>query len=676
MAKAKEKSDTLSKEDEKLLLELNEHYQAWTDDVQRRLTRKHGWNDITDAYYGVLPADWPFISRTVDPRIRTSIIEKNARLVNGKLRGRLVPREGGDVIKSEIKNAMLDHNWDIANDGGTMNAKIGICDLDARLYGSKFALVKWKTITDDEGETKYDANEMEPLDIRDSGIEPACSHIRDAKWFQHRSWEYLEDLEQMTDHTGDSMYKNIDIIKSAIREGKSSQRRNRFVSRIKQIRGLEDRMGQDRAFPILEVVTEYRQDRWITFSPEYNTILRDTDNPYEHDRIPVVQLRYYNTQDDPIGESEVEPVLPLWKAIQANMCAYLDEVMIKMRPPLKIVEGSVRIETIEYGPEAQWLMNSLDSVQEMQSGADSVRYFQTTHSALVSAFNTAMGDLSQGVSGIDPFNPEKTATEVKATERQRNVRDQKNQNDLADFIKDIMLMWCSNLKQFVFSDPKKREYILRIVGKESFKKFLDAGYADMELPHEVAMQIQEIIDANPDMTDQELLTIAQIGLVPKHPIVENPEDKEKDRKMKPKMRISDTGDVADISVVPEDVEGLDDYIPDVKSMSSSYIDEMIQARQQAISLVTGNQMVQTMLAEDGYKVNIKDLIVDQLDNTGMRDAGRYFEKLSIQPQQNGGPNPTNPTQEGASMPGGPVQNSQVGGLQPTPQAPIGASALQ
>lgn len=142
------------------------------------------------------------------------------------------------------------------------------------------------------------------------------------------------------------------------------------------------------------------------------------------------------------------------------------------------------------------------------------------------------------------------------------------------------------------------------------------------------------------------------------------------------MRISDTGDVADISVVPEDVEGLDDYIPDVKSMSSSYIDEMIQARQQAISLVTGNQMVQTMLAQDGYKVNIKDLIVDQLDNTGMRDAGRYFEKLSIQPQQNGGPNPTNPTQEGAPMPGGPVQNSQVGGLQTTPQAPIGASALQ
>ena len=47
------------------------HYQAWTDDNEIRLTRKGGWNDVTDAYYGKLPSDWPFTSKTVDPRIRT-----------------------------------------------------------------------------------------------------------------------------------------------------------------------------------------------------------------------------------------------------------------------------------------------------------------------------------------------------------------------------------------------------------------------------------------------------------------------------------------------------------------------------------------------------------------------------------------------------------------------------
>ena len=94
--------------DEKIINEVTEHYKAWTDDNDIRRTRKNGWNDITDAYYGKLPDDWPFTSKTVDPRIRTSIIEKNARLINSKLRGRLVPRETGDVLKARIQNVVID----------------------------------------------------------------------------------------------------------------------------------------------------------------------------------------------------------------------------------------------------------------------------------------------------------------------------------------------------------------------------------------------------------------------------------------------------------------------------------------------------------------------------------------------------------------------------------------
>lgn len=90
----------------------------WTEDNDQRMRRKNGWNDITDAYWGKLPKDWPYISKTVIPLLRTSLIEKNGRLLNSKLRGRLIPREGGDTISAIINNEILDFQWDNAQDDG------------------------------------------------------------------------------------------------------------------------------------------------------------------------------------------------------------------------------------------------------------------------------------------------------------------------------------------------------------------------------------------------------------------------------------------------------------------------------------------------------------------------------------------------------------------------------
>jgi len=184
---------------EEILKEVDQHYNMWTQDNDKRLSRKGGWNDVTDAYYGKLPEDWPYITKIVDPRIRTSLIEKNARLVNNKLRGRLVPREGSDILGAKINNAKLDFDWDNANDGGSMLTKISICDMDTRLYQSKFGLVKWKCEYKDDETIKFEGNEFYPLDIRDCGMDPSAMHIKGAKWFQYRTWEHIEDLEKQSD---------------------------------------------------------------------------------------------------------------------------------------------------------------------------------------------------------------------------------------------------------------------------------------------------------------------------------------------------------------------------------------------------------------------------------------------------------------------------------------------
>lgn len=613
-------------------VEVDSHYQAWTNDNNIRLTRKDGWNDITDAYYGKLPQDWPFTSRVTVPLIHTAILEKNARLSGGKLRGRMVPRENGDIIGARINNAVIDFQWDTANDGGSMTTKISMCDLDTRLYQSKFALVKWRYEENEEGELKFCGNEMTPLDIRDCGLDYSATHIKDAKWFQHRSWEYLDDLLSQGDATGKPIFKNLDKIQKSIESKTKSdiptQRNNEYTSRVKQLRGIEDRVGTDKSFPVIEVVTEYRKDRWITFCPQYSVIIREIENPYNHGKIPVAQLRYYPIQDDPLGESEVEGVISIWKAVQAVVCGYMDEVILKIRPPLKIITGQVRLETIHYAPEAQWLMDTAGAVTEMQSSGDAIQYFQSSYSALVSSFNTAMGMISQGVSAVDPFNPQKTATEVRASQAQQNARDQKNQIDLAEFIKDIVMMWQSNNQQFLFSDPKKKEFVLKIIGNDNFEYFKRAGMDEMILPDESAQLIGDVVGQMPEITDMQIADMVENAKIPKHPVITNPEEKDVEKlEYKPKMKVNEMGDGAELYVTPEDLKGDFDYIADVKSTSIGANEELVAGRQRAIELVSTNQGVLQLLAGEGWKPKIKDMLVSSFEDAGLRDAEKFFEKV-------------------------------------------------
>lgn len=624
-----------------ILQEVGKHYLSWKEDNDKRRTRPNGWNAVTDAYWGKLPADWPYISKVVDPVIRTSLTEKNARLLNSKLRGRLVPREGGDVLKARINNALLDFQWDNANYGGSMLSKWAQMDMDTRLYASKFALVLWRHEENDEGEILFDGNEFYSLDIRDCGIDPTSTHIRNAKWFQHRKWAKIEDLEDTSDTPNGKRFPGLAKLKAKIGEGMGSQNRrdSEYEDRVRQNKGLTDRTGEDKSFPVIEIVTEYRKDRWITFAPKYNVILRDIDNPYDHGQIPVTQLRYYPLGDDPIGESEVEPVLPLWKAICATLCGYLDNMNIHMRPPLKILPGA-NIDTIIWGAEAQWQMSKPDDVTEMQSNGEAMRYFQTTYSALKSAFNVAMGDMSQGVSNVDPLGGDpKTATEIKQSVRQQNARDQSNQMYLAEAISDMMMMWMVNNRQFLFLDPNKHDYILRVIGTDLFEYFKRAGLDEMVVEPEAMEMIGEIIqNTEGNLSDQDIQQLYETAKTPKFPVYENPKEKNPSKlKVKPKLKMNDMGDGGELILLPEDLDGTYDYIADVVSMQSGAGDTLVKAQQQALNTLKDPTTLQ-LLAAQGVKPLIKDLLIDSFNSSGLPDGEKYFESVNGQGmiQSNGG----------------------------------------
>lgn len=648
-----------------ILQEVQTHYTDWTEDRDIRMTRENGWNDVLDAFFGRLPENWPYLSQVVDPVLRTTIIEKKARLTNSKLRGRLVPREGADIISARINNALLDFQWDNAQDGGSMNHKWGIMDQDTRLFASNFGLVTWKYCEYEEnGEKKvtFNGNEFKPLDVRNVGLTHG-DNVRNAKWVQVSDYVTFDELEEENQLPGEPKYPGLPALKAALAENSQDRRDNNYQSRIKSLKGLTDRLGQDEAFPVIEVVTEYRPDRWITFSPKHNVLLRDIPNPYKHGKIPIVQLKYFPLSDDPWGESEVESVLPLWRAIQATINGFLDTMNIHMQPPLKVLEGLARMETIVWGPGATWIINQENAITEHQGSGEPLRYFQTTYSSLKAAFNTAMGDSSQGVGSVDPFNPDKTATEVKKIEKQQNVRDQDNQNALSDALKDMMAMWISNNQQFLFANPDMHEYILKIVGEKDFAFFKQAGMADMVLDHESTQTIADTILAqNGDVNDLQMQELMNAAYTPAYPVVENPEEKDPEKlKIKPKMRLDDTGTEAEISMVPEDLNGTFNYIPDVKSMSSGADAEMQEARREATDLLFNNTNVIQLLAQEGKKPNASEILTEIFEASGTRDASRFFSDISAGGIQQGA-DQTAGTQPPMAQPGLPT------GAAPAPQA--------
>jgi hypothetical protein len=650
------------KKKDELVTELIEHYTTSSNDNDIRRTRTNGWNDTLNAYFGVLPDKWPYLSRVFDPLIRSAILRKTSRLINSKLRGTLVPREGGDVVKAKINNAVLDYQWDMADEGGSMIEKVALSDIQTRIFGASFGLVYW-SIKEVGDEITYEGNELKILDNRDVFVDFTANHVKNANWVQVREFLSLQDLEKRNENSPEPIYTNLNELKDLMSSDKktaTSDRRDVLYDSItKEIRGLEDRVGTDRSFPTIEVVTEYRKDRWITFVPRFKLIIRDIDNPYDHKRIPIAQLRYYPVGDDVYGESEVESVLPLQRAANAMLGGFIDEMNLTMRPPIKVANNSsVRIDTLVYGPNAVWLTgDSVNNVQEHQSGNGPINNFQTVYPALKAAFNEAIGETTQGMSDIDPMGGDKTATEVKSFEKQKQSRDQYNQIYLEQYLKDIMMLWLENNQQFMFDDPTKHVQVLRVVGKDILNDMKKLGLDSMDVPPEAMREMRELISQDASlMTNSSIKAMSESLQVPNYPVIMNPNEKNPENfDVRPKLEMDETGQLASLLITPDDLDGRYDYIPDVKSMAVGSYQEQIQGRSKALELIMGGA-TQQMLAQEGFKIKVKDLLVDVFEDMGIGDGEKLFEQLPQQPM--GMPQQGMPMEQGM-MPQGQSQQPLI-----------------
>ncbi len=631
----------ISLTDDKLFTDLKRHYD-WASEVtdSRRTGRGRigsiSFDEADELFRSWLDeSKWPYDALLFDPRVFTFIFEKTSRLLSNKLRGKLVPREGSDVLAAHINNELLNYQWDRATHGGTMLSKWALMDLNTRKYGSAFSLCKWRYERDKEGKIVFDGPDMKVLNNRDCLPDPAGTSVENCNWFQVREFVTLQELDRVNDTAREGpVYKNLNKIKDNLSEsnvGGGDSRDVNWISRNRTISGLQsDPIGRDTVFKTVEIVTEYRRDRWITFSPKHGVVLRDISNPYKNNELPIVMLRYYQIDDDLYGMSEIEPVKGIQKALNALLSQYVDEINQKLYSPVAIGPG-VREHTLHWGKGARWRMNNpMTDFRVVESRSNAAQFFNNTYSALVAAMMNAVGESSLGVSNTQRFNPEKTAQEVKALMMQRNARDTFNQNFLAEALQRQMMLWHSLNQTMLFADESRANYIIRIVGRDAIEYFKARG---LNVGNEIDMEAAKEIALNPEV---DRITppneIPMDVMVPKYPV--NIGSKEKPQYV-PKFKLDESENFGHLYVEPEDLMGNFDFIADVESMALGSDDELKRGRKTAVTTILSSPVALQVLAQEGVKPKFKDLFVAWLEDSGFKNADQYFESVKNTPQMPG-----------------------------------------
>lgn len=583
-----------TKDERKAFEQVFWHYSLAKTDLETRITRENGFNDSDRLYAGVLSSDWPFQTRLFDPRLQSIINEKDARLIGGKPKGRFVAREGSDEVGAFVNNELFNFQWeDVSRVGLPMLIRWTLMSQQTRRYGASFAVCKW--LFKQKGEkTVFDGPDMKVLYARDALPNPAHSEIKD--WFQYREWVTINDLENQNDiSSSKSLWKNLNLLKEKVKDeypARGDRRSTAYDIRLKTLRGIEDRMGADPVFRIIEIVNELREDRWITIAPKYGVVIRDSDNLYKHGEIPVIMLRYNPIPDDLYGISDIETGASNQRAVNALLCADLDAVLNDLYPPLMINPTGVRMHTIEFKPEAKWLMNRPgQDVQRMQTSTPGVREFVDAYSLMIASLNNSLGETTAGFSAINPLGQEKTATEVRETAITRNVRDNFNQIMLAEALKKQAYFWLEMNKQFLFKSPKGKLKVIRIVGRDAVNFFNTLG-------------MDQYTDEGPKFP----------ASLPDGTLV-------------PQFEPSLSGQEGNLYVTKQDIEGTYDFIPDVESMQVASEQQMEAKLNVALQLLTNPTIVQEMAAE-GKRPKVTELLIKLLETTRViKNAEQFFENM-------------------------------------------------
>lgn len=596
---------------------LLDHYQEAQNELDDRITNKERGFDTYDRLYRnfIDKAKWPFQARVTDGRATSIINRKTDRLLANRMQGKMVAKKGGTALGARINTELINCYWndiDIHTDE-PMLIRLRKMDQNCRKYGASFAFNGWK-----DGD-RYSGPIFEPLDNRDVLTQPGMRNIDECEWVQVRRYLTIAAMERANANQKIGMMPLYDPEAiEKLKEADTSE--SNYVSVNKSVIGLDGKNHMR-----VEVVTEYRRDRRITFVPKQkekeSIVLSDLPNPYDHGEIPIQRLCYYPIDDDMYGLPELEAVASLIKSSWAFLSQGLDAAQRELYPIIKGKPTAVQWNTVSFEVGKPWLMNDPNSDLVIdQQGLNSLNRMKEIHGLLSSLILDGVGESGQDVS-IQQSNigTDKTATEVRDTAMLRTARDNANKVVLRQFLSRMVWFWFQMSKQFL--DANK---IVDIVGKDAIKYFVDAGLDGWELVNDgnqfVATYAAEK-NLPFDEAYEELRTTGQLEkyVRPMYPV------QTETGEVVPQLQLEESGREGKLYVKPEDLFGEYDFIPDVEAMSMT--DDSLDMQGKAMFFDRARS-IEPQLMQEGKRIKWAELLESMGYSAKLKEPEQFIETIS------------------------------------------------
>lgn len=409
------------------------------------------------------------------------------------------PEDGPTVV-----NDLLTYQWK------HMGMRLKMYDYikDSLMYSKGYAKVGWnfQTKTGTYMEPQVDKNDVitfkeikkskvahddpmvdivDPMDIY---VDPDATCLDDAAYLIHRKTMTLDEIKDNPN------YSNTDKIES-------KDYADAYMDKLSRYRDVVP--PKDKHKDLVEVLEYWEEDRLLVIANR-GTVLRDTPNPYDHKKIPFVELDDYRDPHRYYGQSELSVIDPLQREINAIRNQRRDYDNLALNPVIRMVPGVLRNPNAAVmAPGSVWMvsdLNSMDVFELPQLQGNSTEIEERTIQDLQRT--VAIDEI--GI-GLLPDNPQRrSATEVVTATTMAGKRFAMKIALLEEAVKKIGSLVFALDQQFL-----DQERLIQVVGKEGAAQWVRFDSQDIQGDYYVDIEAGSMLPQDEVAVRQEAMQLLQ-----------------------------------------------------------------------------------------------------------------------------------------------------------------------
>lgn len=407
--------------------------------------------------------------------------------------------------QASVINSLLTYQW------SRMGMRLKMYDYikDSLMYSKGYAKVGWmfqmknKTFMepivgkDDKvtfekkmkSEVEYDDPKVDIVDPYDVYVDPDATCLDDAAYLIHRKTIPLDEVKNNPN------YKNVEKLEGESYADQYMDKLSRYNEAVPQ---------KDKHKELVEILEYWGADDRLVVIANRSVVLRDTPNPYNHKKIPFVELDDYRDPHKYYGQSELSVIDPLQREINSIRNQRRDYDNLALNPVIRMVPGTLRNpNSAVMAPGNVWMVSDLNSMDvfelpQLQGTARDIE--QQTADDIKRT--VAIDEISIG---LLPDNPQRrSATEVVTAQSMAGKRIAIKIALLEEAVKKIGELVFALNQQFL-----DKERIIQIVGDRGATEWIELGPEDVRGAFFIDIQTGSMLPKDEIAQRQEAVQLLQ-----------------------------------------------------------------------------------------------------------------------------------------------------------------------